>query len=75
MYMYVCVYVLYVYASDFISVHTYIRILNFFKMNTTYVCKILKHIDMLKIHVTLHLMLEVRNKDYVNCITYLRMYM
>ena len=29
---------------------------------------------MLKIHVTLHLMLEVRNKDYVNCITYLRMY-
>ena len=43
-------------------------------MNTTYECKILKHIDMLKIHVTLHLMLEVRNKDYVNCITYLRMY-
>ena len=29
---------------------------------------------MLKIHVTLHLMLEVRNKDYVNCITYLRTY-
>ena len=52
----------------------YIRILNFFKMNTTYVCKILKYIDMLKIHVTLHLMLEVRNKDYVNCITYLCMY-
>ena len=27
---------------------------------------------MLKIHVTLHLMLEVRNEDHVNCITYLR---
>ena len=44
-------------------------------MNTVYyVCKNLKHIDMLKIHVTLQLMLEVRNKDYVNGITYLRMY-
>ena len=29
---------------------------------------------MLKIHVTLHLMLEVRNKDYVYCITYSRIY-
>ena len=35
-------------------------------MNTTYV--------KIKIHVTLHLMLEVRNKGNVNCITYLRMY-
>ena len=42
-------------------------------MNTMYVKKgILIH--MLKIHVTLHLMLEVRNKDYVNCITNLHMY-